>query len=117
MCQAITWTNTEPVPWHVYVALGGDELRKSYSIILFHNSVNFSDPEHYNNTHTSCAVSIVSNLWKIDYVAKDHIVLLPKHAMNDTEVDTGPQFKFLKNKIWKFAFNIIWQTINNSQLV
>ena len=48
----------------------------------------------------------MSNLWKIDYVAKDRIVLLPKHAMNDTEVDTRLQLKFLKQK---FAFNFIWQ--------
>ena len=24
--QAITWNNADPVHWHIYVALGGDEL-------------------------------------------------------------------------------------------
>ena len=26
--QAITWTNDDPHQWHIYVALGGDELKQ-----------------------------------------------------------------------------------------
>ena len=31
-CQAIIWTNDDPVHWCIYVALGGDELKKLLSI-------------------------------------------------------------------------------------
>ena len=26
--QAIIWTNADPIHWHIYAALGGDELKK-----------------------------------------------------------------------------------------
>ena len=30
MRQAIIWTNADPIHWHIYAALGGDELIACY---------------------------------------------------------------------------------------
>ena len=32
--QAIIWTNADPVHWHVYAALGGDELREDCKLVV-----------------------------------------------------------------------------------
>ena len=38
--QAIIWTKAHPIHWHIYVALGGDEL----------NMMNNSDKEHFKQS-------------------------------------------------------------------
>ena len=34
--QAIIWTNADPIHWHIYAALGGDELRKRENTFKLH---------------------------------------------------------------------------------
>ena len=55
MRQGIAWTNADPVHWHIYVALGGDELgREIVYFYVFAYLCLFIDniPEVDKYTHT-----------------------------------------------------------------